>query len=223
MRKNPLNYLGAPILSLQAMLAVLSKSGIGISTVIPDGLYGSETARAVTEFQRLHALPETGQTDHTTWNHIVDAFTRLSPLVLPAAPLEAVWQPMQTISAGEKNLQLHVIQGMLSALRHVFRKCRRCASPASTTPIPSAPSAGFSASPAFGTTACSRRSTGSISRGCTASPSATASCAQSNRVFARKKAQLSLGLRLKRLCDAVHIPALPLSGKPLVTHSPYLL
>lgn len=120
MRKNPLNYLGAPILSLQAMLAVLSKSGIGIPAVIPDGLYGPETARAVTEFQRLHALPETGQTDHTTWNHIVDAFTRLSPLVLPAAPLEAVWQPMQTISAGEKNLQLHVIQGMLSALRHVF-------------------------------------------------------------------------------------------------------
>ena len=117
MRKNPFNYLGAPILSLQAMLAVLSKSGIGIPAVIPDGLYGSETARAVTEFQRLHALPETGQTDHTTWNHIVDAFT---PLVLPAAPLEAVWQPMQTISAGEKNLQLHVIQGMLSALRHVF-------------------------------------------------------------------------------------------------------
>ena len=188
MRKNPLNYLGAPILSLQAMLAVLSKSGIGISTVIPDGLYGSETARAVTEFQRLHALPETGQTDHTTWNHIVDAFTRLSPLVLPAAPLEAVWQPMQTISVGEKNLQLHVIQGMLSALRRVFPQMP-----------PLRVTGGFSASPAFGTTACSRRLTGSISRGCTASPSATASCAQSNRVFARKKAQLSLGLRLPKV------------------------
>lgn len=120
MRNAPINYLRSPILSLQSMLAVLSKSGLGLPSLIPDGLYGPETARAVSAFQRLHGLPENGQTDNITWNHIVDAFTRLSPLVLPAAPLEAVWQPMQTISAGEKNLQLHVIQGMLSALRHVF-------------------------------------------------------------------------------------------------------
>ena len=105
MRGSPLNYLGAPILSLQSMLAVLSKAGGELPSVIPDGVYG---------------LPENGETDNRTWNHIVDAFTRLSPLVLPAASLSIVWQPLQTISYGEENLQLPLIQGMLVAIRGIF-------------------------------------------------------------------------------------------------------
>ena len=40
MRGSPLNYLGAPILSLQSMLAVLSKAGGELPSVIPDGVYG---------------------------------------------------------------------------------------------------------------------------------------------------------------------------------------
>ena len=120
MRNASESYLQSPVLSLQSMLAVLSRSGLDIPAVIPDGLYGPETSDAVSSFQRLHGLPESGQTDNATWNRIVDAFTRLSPLVLPAAPLNVIWQPMQTISAGEENLQLNLIQGMLAALRHVF-------------------------------------------------------------------------------------------------------
>ena len=107
MRGSPLNYLGAPILSLQSMLAVLSKAGGELPSVIPDGVYGPETTRAVSAFQR-------------TWNLIVDAFTRLSPLVLPAASLSIVWQPLQAISYGEENLQLPLIQGMLVAIRGIF-------------------------------------------------------------------------------------------------------
>ena len=120
MRGSPLNYLGAPILSLQSLLAVLSKAGGELPSVIPDGVYGPETTRAVSAFQRQNGLPENGETDNRTWNHIVDAFTRLSPLVLPAASLSIVWQPLQTISYGEENLQLPLIQGMLVAIRGIF-------------------------------------------------------------------------------------------------------
>ena len=117
---SPYSYLGAPILSLQAMLLVIAQADGDVSGVIPDGIYGPETTRSVTSFQQKHGLAATGQTDHETWNRIVDVFTRLSPLVLPAAPLSIVWQPMQTISHGEENLQLNLIQGMLVALRRIF-------------------------------------------------------------------------------------------------------
>ena len=61
MRGSPLNYLGAPILSLQSMLAVLSKAGGELPSVIPDGVYGPETTRAVSAFQRQNGLPENGE------------------------------------------------------------------------------------------------------------------------------------------------------------------
>lgn len=113
-------YLSAPILSLQVMLRVLAQAEGEISGVIPDGIYGPETTRSVAAFQQKHGIEASGQADHATWNQIVDVFTRRSPLVLPAAPLSIVWQPMQTIAHGEENLQLHLIQGMLSAIRCVF-------------------------------------------------------------------------------------------------------
>lgn len=120
MRNAPLRYLSSPILSLQSMLAVIAQAGGDIPSVIPDGLYGAQTARSVSAFQRRYGLTENGQTDNATWNRIVDIFTRLSPLVLPAAPLSIVWQPKQTIVQGEENAQLNLIQGMLLAIRRIF-------------------------------------------------------------------------------------------------------
>ena len=77
-------YLGAPILSLQVMLRVLAQAEGEVSGVIPDGIYGPETTRSVAAFQQKHGIEASGQADHATWNRIVDAFTRRSPLVLPA-------------------------------------------------------------------------------------------------------------------------------------------
>lgn len=120
MRQGSAEYLGAPIRSLQAMLAVLAKADGARSPVLPDGIYGAETTRAVAAFQRRCGLPENGQADNETWNRIVDAFTRRAPLVLPAAPLQIVWQPGQVIAHGERNSQLYLLQGMLLALKQVY-------------------------------------------------------------------------------------------------------
>lgn len=112
--------VGTPIRSLQIMLAVLARTDEELLKVLPDGIYGAQTARAVRAVQRRLGLAENGQTDHETWNQIVDAFMRRSPLVLPAAPLQIVWQPMQVIRHGEENLQLYLIQGMLAAIGRVY-------------------------------------------------------------------------------------------------------
>jgi peptidoglycan hydrolase-like protein with peptidoglycan-binding domain len=124
MRGSPLNYLGAPILSLQSMLAVLSKAGGELPSVIPDGVYGPETTRAVSAFQRQNGLPENGETDNRTWNHIVDAFTRLSPLVLPAASLSIVCRPSPT---AKKTCSFRLFRECLSPSAESSRICRSCA------------------------------------------------------------------------------------------------
>ena len=41
--------------------------------LIPDGVFGPETAAAVLRFQRLVAIEETGIIDYITWMQIVEA------------------------------------------------------------------------------------------------------------------------------------------------------
>lgn len=117
---DPEDYIGLPIRSLQTMLRVLSVADSRYRLVVPDGVYGEQTAAAVSEFQRLSGLPVTSVTDQQTWNRIVDVFTRLRATVLPAPPLSIVWQPRQTIRPGEKNHHLYLIQSMLLAVSKFY-------------------------------------------------------------------------------------------------------
>ncbi|MBO5343316.1 MAG: peptidoglycan-binding protein [Ruminococcus sp.] len=45
--------------------------------VIPDGIYGENTKAAVSEFQRDHRLPVTGETDTVTWDEVVKEYLHL--------------------------------------------------------------------------------------------------------------------------------------------------
>lgn len=123
----PRDYTGAPILSLQTMLGVIGAALEDFPPVAADGIYADETAAAVWEFQKRYSLPQTGQTDNVTWNRIVDVYVRLSPSVLPAAPLQILWQPLQVIRAGERNANLYPIQSMLLALGDIFARVPKLA------------------------------------------------------------------------------------------------
>lgn len=109
-----------PVRSLQTMLQTLSRVFPDIPEVLPDGVYGCSTQDAVSAFQSRAALPVTGVADHDTWNQLVSAYLRHAPRVLPPEPLQLVWQPMQTISPGEENLHLYLIQAMLAALHRQY-------------------------------------------------------------------------------------------------------
>ncbi len=109
-----------PIRSLQSMLRLLQRHAGKPTTVVPDGIFGPETARAVREFQQQNGLPVTGAADLTTWNAVVDAAREAHIHHGPAEPLRPLFQPMQTISPGEQNMHLYLAQGMLQALRHYY-------------------------------------------------------------------------------------------------------
>lgn len=69
----PLNLQDA-ILNLQRYLRFLSFIDSRLPRVPVDGLFDSETRRAVEIYQRTRGLPETGIVDKATWDAIFDEF-----------------------------------------------------------------------------------------------------------------------------------------------------
>lgn len=116
----PESFIGQPVRSLQTMLQVLAQNDPDYINVIPDGIYGPETIRAVSVFQRKHTLPVTGITDLSTWEAIVTAYDRKLTLRDVAQPIAVVWNPDSTISRGDSHPNVYLAQGMLAVLADVY-------------------------------------------------------------------------------------------------------
>ena len=91
----PEAFITQPIRSLQTMLRVIAESNELQPSVIPDGIYGSNTMGAVSSFQRRRGLPVTGVTDQATWEAIVSEYEPALILVGEAQPIEISFQPNQ--------------------------------------------------------------------------------------------------------------------------------
>lgn len=116
----PESFVGQPIRSLQTMLQVIAQNDPSYLTVIPDGIYGPETIRAVAAFQRKHLLPVTGITDLKTWEAIVPIFDLSLAAQNAAQPIEVVWNPGVVLYRGESHPNLFLVQGMLAVLSEVY-------------------------------------------------------------------------------------------------------
>lgn len=117
----PESFIGQPIRSLQTMLRVIAEKDPNHVRIIPDGIYGPETVRAVSVFQRLHALPVTGVTDLNTWEAIVSVYEPALVEQDAAQMLEIILNPGQIIRKGERNPHLYLVQGMLMTLSETYK------------------------------------------------------------------------------------------------------
>lgn len=109
-------HLGRPVRSLQTMLRLISAANPEIPPVIPDGVYGMSTMRAVTALQRYLRLPATGVVDLATWNEIIALYYDAVEELLSPQALEIYLQPGQRILPGEENQHIHLVQAMLRAI-----------------------------------------------------------------------------------------------------------
>ncbi|MBR7010772.1 MAG: peptidoglycan-binding protein [Oscillospiraceae bacterium] len=119
-------YLGRSVTSLQTMLRVISRQDPGCPPVVPDGIYGQQTARAVTVQQKRAGLPQTGITDFATWQAICAAYRSAAVELEPAAPLDLVMGPNQAIVEGSDNLHVLLIQAMLHTLGEIYPNLGGC-------------------------------------------------------------------------------------------------
>lgn len=117
----PISFIGQPIRSLQTMLQVLSQHDDVYQDVIPDGIYGPSTMRAVSVFQRHHGLPVTGVTDHTTWQTILAAFEPALSALETAQQINIILNPNQVIRKGERSPYIHLTQAMLHVLYDAYQ------------------------------------------------------------------------------------------------------
>lgn len=116
----PESFIGQPIRSLQTMLRVIAQDDPRHLSLIPDGIYGPETIRAVSVFQQIHGLPITGVTDNQTWDRIVDIYEPALTRHAQAQPLELILNPGQVIRKGERNPNLNLAQAILQILSLVY-------------------------------------------------------------------------------------------------------
>ena len=112
--------------SLQTMLRVIALQDPSCPRVIPDGIYGQHTARAVSFQQKRAGLPQTGITDFATWQAICAAYQEALVEVEPAAPLDMVMDAHQVILEGSDNLHVLLIQAMLQTVHQVYGNLEGC-------------------------------------------------------------------------------------------------
>jgi peptidoglycan hydrolase-like protein with peptidoglycan-binding domain len=66
------------IYQLQNALRTLHFAGMILMELIPDGIYGEQTKKAVMEFQEKFRLPITGICNYETWREIMKEYTEIT-------------------------------------------------------------------------------------------------------------------------------------------------
>ena len=107
------SFIGQPIRSLQTMLRVIANDDKTLPPVVPDGIYGSATLGAVSEFQRREGLPITGITDQNTWDQIVECYENALIRQDAAVPLSIIMDPGQVFSIGDEGPYIYLMQSLL--------------------------------------------------------------------------------------------------------------
>ena len=110
------SFVNQPIRSLQTMLRTIAAIEPGQMNVMPDGIYGPQTAAAVRSFQRRQGLNPTGVADQATHERLVREYERARIETEKAHPVRITLDPGQVLRRGEKNNHIYLVQSMLTVL-----------------------------------------------------------------------------------------------------------
>ncbi len=118
----PTLNLKEAIRNLQLYLRTLSFFDTRIERVPIDGLYDSDTQKAVASFQRTRGLPETSVVDKVTWDALYEEYLAIkraterqpSPSFFPTTPSGYITE------LGEKSAFVAIVQLMLRELSVIF-------------------------------------------------------------------------------------------------------
>lgn len=123
--KPEVSFVGQPIRSLQTMLRVIAQYEQAPLRLIPDGIYGPETGKAVSEFQRRHGMPVTGVADQDTWESIAAAYEPALIHVDAAQQIPVILNANQVIRRGDRHALMPLAQSMLWLLSDVYGSVAR--------------------------------------------------------------------------------------------------
>ena len=110
------SFVQQPVRSLQTMLRTIASIEPNQINVIPDGIYGSQTAAAVRSFQRRQGLNPTGVVDQATHERIIQEYEQAYIEAKKAQPVQINLDPGQILRRGEQNNHIYLAQSMLTVL-----------------------------------------------------------------------------------------------------------
>ena len=114
------SFVGQPIRSLQTMLRTIAQVDPNQISVIPDGVYSSQTTDAVRSFQENNGISPTGNVDQNTWERIVEAYRPAQIETDPAQPIYINLNPGQSFQRGDRHHHLTLVQAMLALMAQVY-------------------------------------------------------------------------------------------------------
>lgn len=107
------SFVNQPVRSLQTMLRVLAQEDPSLPNVSPDGIYGPQTAQAVSAFQRREGLPVTGTADERTWEALRQAHKPAIVRQGKAQGIQVHLKPGEVLGPGDRTHQVAIAQLML--------------------------------------------------------------------------------------------------------------
>ena len=117
----PLNLQDA-ILNLQRYLRAISFIDSRITRVPVDGLFDSDTQRAVSEYQQTRGIPETGIVDKNTWDRIFDEYQTITQNQdrTPAVNFFPTVPEKYEAALGEESTFISLVQLLLRELSVIY-------------------------------------------------------------------------------------------------------
>lgn len=104
------------IREIQEYLRTLALVDNNYNKLAVDGIYGTETAEAVRQFQLTNGLPVTGTVDNATWDRLALDYRDALTLLSEAVPLKAFPSPQYRIRFGDSGDLIYILQAMINTL-----------------------------------------------------------------------------------------------------------
>lgn len=112
-----------PTLTVQQYLRRISQF-YPVSLIIDDGIYGEETAAAVTEFQELADLPATGEVNLPTWQMLLSVHQNIEKNYGTATTI----QPIKSMDDNfDQEILIYFIQTMVKSLSKTYANIEKVA------------------------------------------------------------------------------------------------
>lgn len=106
----------ADVREVQDYLRRLAVDYPRLPVLAADGIYGAETKEAVLSFQRLFALPPTGEVDSATWVALRDEYRRLTYPETPPRELRPFTVGDPFLQIGDAGIEVQLLQVIMNSL-----------------------------------------------------------------------------------------------------------
>lgn len=113
-------FIGQPIRNAQKYLRRIAYEFDEIPLVVPDGIFGQQTRRSVTAFQKKYKMPQTGAIDNDTWDKIIAVYSEIVEKNMLPRQMRVFFQPHLRIAPGEANDYMYPIQSIMLLLSKWF-------------------------------------------------------------------------------------------------------